>query len=297
MDHNQKTQTETEAVAALVKTANTPALNVDPFGLAVFSNGTVINLAKEELLDHPKRKRANVRLIETSSFIDYVAAHQSAAATHVFGVATEDGGKFFAFIDWHERSSTAPQGAEVHANWGEHTVQLELATSPEWRRWLAANGKLMTQEAFAEFLEDNLTDIVRPDAAFLIDVAQLLQGKKTAHFKSGKNLQNGAVQLEYSEAIETSGGRVNGDFQVPSEFFIGLCPFVGAAGVEMRARLRFRIAEGGKLHFAYILDRPYKIIETAFMLAREEIEQKLSLKVHLGNAMVGPVNDPTVRRC
>lgn len=280
MDHTNKTQTEAEAVAALVKSANSPALNVPAIGLAVFPSGTVVSLEKEEYAAHPKRKRATVRLVETASFIDYVAAHQSASETHVFGIASEQGGEFYAVIDYHGR------GADADANWGEHVAKLVLSTTPEWQRWLGSNQKLMSQEAFAEFLEDNLTDIVRPDAASLIDLAQLLTGKKTAHFKSGRNLHNGAIALEYTETIETTGGRVNADMQLPSEFFIGLCPFVGAAGVEIRARLRFRILDGGKLYFTYILDRPFKVIETAFNLARGEIEEGLSLKVHLGGAAV-----------
>lgn len=284
MNQAQTQQTETEAVAAIVRSANTPILNVPTMGLAVFPSGKIEELDKEIYRNNPKRKRAWLRLVETRSFINYVKEHKSENATHVFGVATEEGGKFTAFIDWHDR------GEDAAANWGEHQVDLLLSTTPEWRRWLGSNSKLMSQEAFAEFLEDNLTDIVRPDAGHLIDIAQMLQGKKTAHFKSGKNLQNGAITLEYSETIETSGSRVNGDFQVPSEFFIGVCPFVGAEGVEIRARLRFRIVDGGKLHFAYILDRPYKVIEAAFTLAREQIETELGLKVHLGG---GQINKPS----
>lgn len=284
MDHTNTNQTETGAVAAIVKSANTPSLNVEPKGLAVYPNGTVIHLEKEEYGTHPKRKRAVLRLYETASFINYVRAHKSETATHIFGQASEEGGEFTANIDFHER------GPDGQAHWGEHIVKLVLSTTPEWRRWLSLNSKLVTQESFAEFLEENLNDIVRPDAGQLIDLAQMLTGKKSVTFKSGKNLQNGAIALEYTETIETSGGRINGDMQVPSEFYIGLCPFVGAAGVEIRARLRFRITDGGKLHFAYILDRPFKVIETAFNLARSEIEDQLALPVHLGSAAINVPN-------
>ena len=77
-----------------------------------------------------------------------------------------------------------------------------------------------------------------------------------------------------------------GDMQVPDRFVLGICPFVGAYGVEMSARLRFRISDGGKLTFIYILDRPFKVIESAFASARARIEAETGLTVHLGSATV-----------
>lgn len=274
--------TEAAAVADLVTQANRPILNVMPEGLAVFPSGAVVNLAKERFMDNPKRKRASVRLHETASFIGYVNTHKHATETHLFGESSEQGGKFCAIIDYHD---VAAAGESI-AHWGEHVVTLTLQTTPEWQRWMANSGKAMLQEVFADFLEDNLNDIDEPDAATLIDVAQLLQGKKSVNFKSGKNLRNGAIQLEYVETIDTTGGTIKDNMQVPDHFVLGICPFVGAAGIQVNARLRFRVSDSGKLTFTYLLDRPFKVIADAFELAREEIEEKTALPVHLGSATI-----------
>jgi hypothetical protein len=44
----------------------------------------------------------------------------------------------------------------------------------------------------------------------------------------------------------------------------------------------------GKLSFAYVLNRPFKIIEDAFRLARADIEEKTGHTVHIGTGAVVP---------
>lgn len=275
---------EAATVAALVERANTPLIISDPATqrLAVFPNGNVVLIDQEKYQENPKRKRARVELIETSSFINYVNAHKVVGKTHLFGIASEQGGSFIAILDYHRDEASVVNTA----GWGEHTCKLSLVTTPEWVRWTSNNAKPMGQEVFADFLEDNMTDIIEPDAGALIDMAQLLQGKKAVTFKSGKNLKTGAIAFEYTEAVEATGGRTNGDMEVPDRFKLGIVPFVGAFGIEISARLRFRITDGGKLSFSYILDRPFKVIEEAFKASRQEIESKTGLVVHLGTASV-----------
>jgi uncharacterized protein YfdQ (DUF2303 family) len=246
----------------------------------VYPDKTVKSL--EYLDDEPRRKRASVLLYETASFIDYINRHKLSLQTHVFGKATELGGEFSAVLDYHKDEAAA--GDEFRAAWGEHKATLKLETTPEWNRWIGYNGKLLTQEQFAEFIEDNLNDIIRPDGATVLEVAQGLQGRKNVAFKSGKNLRDGAITLEYVESIEVNGSTSRRDdmFRVPDKFTLGIVPFVGAHGVEIDARLRFRIGNDGKLSFAYVLNRPFKVVEDAFLLARGEIEEKTGIRVMLG---------------
>jgi uncharacterized protein YfdQ (DUF2303 family) len=250
-------------------------------------NGEVVPLVvSEKHLERPKRKRATASIYETVSFIDYVNRHKITGRTHIFGVATELGGGFTAILDYHNEE---PKGEITVApgeapGWGQHVAQLELATTPEWKRWVTNNNKSLSQEAFAEHIEDNQLDIVEPAAADILDMAQLLQGKKTVTFKAGKNLRNGTVQLEYSEQIDA--GRRDDAMVIPDRFKLGIIPFVGAFGVEIEGRIRFRIGDGGKLTFSYLLNRPYKVIEDAFKHTRHQIEAETGIKVMLGSATI-----------
>ena len=285
MSDSAQQSTEAGVVADLARRSIAP-LTIKEDGqptIIVFQDKKIKSL--ESLNDKPRRKRATVALIDTGSFIEYLNTHKVAGQTTVFGLATEQGGSFNAILDYHGGAEVSNAGAP---NWGDHTATLTLATTPEGRRWTAKSGELMSQEAFAEFIEDNLNDIIRPDAAAILDIAQLLVAKKTVNFKSGKRLANGETKLEYVETIESTGGKTNDTLAIPESFVLGIVPFVGADGVEITARLRYRISDSGKLSFAFILNRPFKVIENAFLLARQAIEEKTGLTVHIGSGKVTP---------
>jgi len=73
---------------------------------------------------------------------------------------------------------------------------------------------------------------------------------------------------------------------VPDKFTIRIVPFVGANGVYIEARIRFRIGNDGSVSFAYLLNRPYKVIEDAFNVTRDDIEKNTGIKVLLGTGAV-----------
>jgi len=228
----------------------------------------------------PAEAQAVIRLTEVSSFIDYVTDHALPEQTVIFAQFTPERVQFMAIIDWHQRKDNAAQN-------GTHRALLTLETTPEWQAWLDKNEKLMPQEAFAEHIEEHATDIIKPDAAEILEMTQLLEGKKTATFKQGRRLKDGRVILSYVEDIELRQGegvnRKTDDMNLPDKFRLGLVPFVGNAGIEIDAKLRFRIGNNGTVSFAYLLDRPHVIVREAALAAREQIETETKLRVHLGS--------------
>lgn len=292
-DHN----TEAGVVADLAAAAARPLINVKREGVAVFPDGQVINLENERLADNPRRRRASVALVAALSFVEYLQRFSVPGRTIIFGQASETGGSFKAIVNYHDVEripNVLPDSTDKSTldnpkpQWGDHVVTLKLSPTPEWSRWIAKNNVLIPQADFAEFIEDNAADIVAPDAAHLLDMASFLQGKKTVTFKSGRNLNNGTTQLVYSEEIENNAGRRDDTTLFPTHMIVRLRPFVGSAGVEIPARLRFRISESGKLSFQYVLDRPFKVIEEAFNAICAEFEAKLQIPVLLGTGEVNP---------
>lgn len=273
MDNPQKS--EAQSVSEICAKLNQPVLNVPRSGVAVFPNGEIKSLENELLENKPKRQRARVALYAVESFIDYIERYKTVKNSIIFGEASELGGSFKSIIDYHGEG----------AGWGEHTVSLTLKTTPEWARWLGMNNKQLTQEQFAEFIEDNAPDIVNPAAADLLDMVTLLQGTKTVQFKSGKT---GATELLYSEQIAESTGRRDDKMQLPNFIIVRLTPFVGCAGADITARLRFRISESGKLTFTFVLDRPFKVLEAAFNAVAAQIETETKIPVMLGSGDVTP---------
>jgi uncharacterized protein YfdQ (DUF2303 family) len=159
-------------------------------------------------------------------------------------------------------------------------VIFELAQTPEWKRWIALNEKPIGQLAFAEFIEDMLSEIQKPTGIEMLEIAKTLALKNDVAFSSALRLDNGQVQLQYLETIEQKAGQ-GGAMQVPTEFELALQPFVGGSRYAVKARLRTKLVNR-QVQFTYLLDRPHKVVETAFKEARDKIAAEAGLPVLLG---------------
>lgn len=203
------------------------------------------------LLDAPKHIEAHVKLVDAKSFIDYF---QKFATDSTVIFANEDGRTITAVFDYHDCDGPA---------WGKHNATLSLTHSKEWKAWIAVNGKRVPQRDFAEFIEDNLKDIVEPVGATLLEVAKTLQASKTLSFRSGTELSNGQVQFQYNEVIKGEAG-ATGELTIPTKIKLGLRVFKGMDAYAVEARFRYRIDPEGALSFSYHLDNLDKVLEDAF---------------------------------
>jgi uncharacterized protein YfdQ (DUF2303 family) len=283
---NSTVTTEAAVVAQLAQSALTPTQNANPLSteLLVFPDKGVVPL--EKYADRPRRKRAEVQVDDAASFAAYVN-HHAEPGTALFGRATLTGGSFEGIVDYHEGNAVLSADLEATAAraesrpaWGNHRVKYLLQATPEWTRWLTQNGQLLSQQQFAEFLEDNRADIQKPTALEMMEIATTLQMNTGVAFGSSVRLSNGQVQLSYVETVEQKAGQ-GGNMLVPTEFEVALQPFVGAPRYAVKARLRTKCVNRA-VQFTYLLDRPHKVIETAFADARVGIEKLTGLRVNLG---------------
>lgn len=224
----------------------------------------------ERLLGTPTRKRARVTLTDAQSFIDYVNLHGQ-HGTCLY--ANPDDGLFIVVIDDH-------QGHNDGAAWREHAARYTCAASTEWKTWDMANKIKMTQADFAQFIEDNLPDILAPAAADILEIARGLQAKKNVNFASALRLDNGDVQFTYEDKTEATAGK--GQLKVPEKFVIAIPVFQGGPAYSIEARLRYRIADG-QLAMWYDLLRPHKSREHALDEIREFISNETQLPILTGN--------------
>jgi uncharacterized protein YfdQ (DUF2303 family) len=133
----------------------------------------------------------------------------------------------------------------------DHRVVLKLKPSPEWTAWTAKNQEEFSQEALAEFIEENRHVIVSPSSSTMLEVAQTFQATSGAVFKRAQSLHSGEVRLTYEEDINAKAGAA-GETEIPREFVVALRPFAGGDPVEVQAQFRFRVG-GGKLILGYRL--------------------------------------------
>lgn len=216
----------------------------------------------------PARKSGCAKLADAASFIDYVSAERT-DHTRLYGTVNPP--QVQAVFNDH--------GGD--AGWRDYRALYSFPLSVEWQTWKGADGKKMTQEEFAYFIEANTPDMVSPPAADMLEISQTLQAKKKVNFASGLRLDNGQNQLTYEEEVSGSAG-AKGHLKIPELFTIGIPVFEGGERYGVEARLRYRIQEGGKLSMWFELVRPHKIIEDAVNQTLAAIEAGLDTKILRG---------------
>lgn len=212
----------------------------------------------ENYRDRPRRKTGTVTATDALSFADYVKKH-GLPQTEIWADAPTSA--LVAVINAHEGGTDA--NIDGWAGWGDHRVRLGLKPTTAWKAWVENDRKLLSQVEFGEHLEDRLIDIVEPDGATMLELAQTFNAQRSVHFESSKRLKSGETQLVYKEDETTTAGR-KGDIAIPDRFTLALRPYEGCDPYKVTARLRYRISSEGALRLGYLLDRPEDTQRSAF---------------------------------
>lgn len=208
----------------------------------------------ERLLQKPARHRGVVTLKDAASFIAYFKRYE---VGNIYGNYNPP--QFVAVFNDHSKELPG---------WRDHRAFYACPLSPEWKVWTEMNGKKLDQLAFAEFVENNLPDVVRPSAADFLEISRSLEATKKANFASAMRLHDGSFQFSYQEDIE--GAVKKGQMKVPETFDLGIPVFEAGQKYKVEARLRYRL-EGPKLVMWFDLLRPHKILEDAVKGVWDEI--------------------------
>jgi uncharacterized protein YfdQ (DUF2303 family) len=222
----------------------------------------------ESLLPAPARIRATPTFVDAASFCTYVERYGTDDTT-LFGAKRT--GTLVARLDYH-----GPQ----KPSWDDHTATLSLTQSGEWKQWGPRFGSLLGQVEFAEFIEDNLADIVEPEGALILEIAKFFQVKREVTFESQRNLQNGAVQLTFHEAEQAGGGK--GNTVVPETITVRLRVYEGGPQYDLVVRLRYDLNREGKLHFKMVVAQAQKVLDRAFEDICAAVSERTGRRVLLG---------------
>lgn len=225
----------------------------------------------EYTLAAPHACRGAAVIYDPQDFVSYVNRLADAGTT-VW--ADPDHGTVVAVFDDHANGESP--------GWRRHRATLELRIDDDWRAWFQASGRLTNQEAFAEFIEDNLAAVVDPEPATMLEIATSFQARRNASFERGTRLQTGDVQLRWVETTTATAGS-KGHLEVPEKSTVRLAPYVGVAAVELDARLRYRITDG-HLRIGYALHRPDNAVREAFDRIRAIVAENVRSPIHLGEA-------------
>jgi uncharacterized protein YfdQ (DUF2303 family) len=206
----------------------------------------------EALLPTPVYAKASVKARTVASLIDYANGHKT-TATAIF--ADVETGRVEVVIDYLTADNKPAHKAQ--------RCVYDAPFSEEWKRWSAISGKQQTQESFALFVEENRDDVVTPDGATMLELAKTLDAKKKVTFKSGIRLDDGTVDLAFTDETVASGGGIGGKIAIPTEIELGVPVFYGGDRYKVKAFFRYRIIEG-KLVMWVDLHRVKHIRDAAF---------------------------------
>jgi uncharacterized protein YfdQ (DUF2303 family) len=232
----------------------------------------------EHLLPVPARKRAEVSVTTTDSFIAYTKKHGSL-----------DECVIYAAIDAEKSScglvAVINDNAAEEAKWRDHRCTFSPALSVEWKRWTSKNGSSMSQADFATWLEDNQSDVRSvngsPTGADILTMAQAFEVNADKRVKSHINLQSGGVRFEFIED-ETKDTRTS--MEVYRRFTLALPVFEGSNDCyPVEARLKYRDG-GGKVSFWYELIRPDRAFKTAVQSSLDQIKDATGFMILQGKA-------------
>jgi len=238
----------------------------------------IVGLADQ--LKTPAHVRQTVQVYDADSFNKYFTDYVQPDSRIFVDIQKP---AIVGVLDYHRQ---APTDAPI-AQWGHHTISFVFRYTREWNIWTGSNKKQMSQADFAQFIEDNLLDVVEPSHGHMTEISRTLEVKKGVNFSSSTRLSDGQVQFGYEE--EVRGTVAKGTMEVPETFKIRICPFEpglppypdGAAYV-LTVRLRYRIKENG-LTLWYELVRPHKTIEDAVAQIVLKIKAGVNNPITLGS--------------
>jgi len=235
------------------------------FTQIVPAGGQLVSIDEEDLLDHhrprPRRKTGTVRVHTADSFAGYLDKH-AIPETEVWADYPEQ--RLVGVINAHQDavSSEDATAADHGAGYGDHRIELELVKTDAWTAWERNDRKWLDQKAFAEHIEDQAIDVVAPDSATMLEIAQSFHATTGVNFTGAQRLHSSEVTLKYEENTAAKAGE-KGDIEIPTQFQLTLRPFEGGEDYTVYARFRYRLS-GGQLALSYHLVRPGDVLREAF---------------------------------
>lgn len=227
--------------------------------------------------DKPRRRRGQAMHDELASFIEHINRFKDDDSA-VF--ADIDNTTVTAVLDYHRT------GAAGDPRWGQHRSVYECPLSAEWQRWNENDGVKMSQDTFAQFIEDNLDDLRAPTGngadkdlpmpSDVLTMARNLVIRSKGEFSRSMNPTTGESSLVCKNENDTTSTKI------PRAFLLGIPVFEAGAVYAVEARMRMEMSNGRPM-FSYALYKPEAIKRDAFGEVREMVKQQTALPVFAGS--------------
>jgi len=262
------TDANVQPIAALAQSALAPKeVEAGAIYLVATADGDVrqFDLTGPQYTGQLARKRGRPVVRDAASFLAYWAKHH------------DDASEVYADVEQLSVTAVLDAHSADEPGFAEHRLTLTLRRTKAWEEWTSLDGKLLTQDQFANFLEDHLPNLVEPDAATMLEIAQSIKATTKAEFQSSSRLQSGERKFVFTEDVKASAGS-KGDLSIPEVFKIAVPPFEGADAYSMTARFKYRL-DRGELHLGFKLEQPEERAKAAFADVLAAIAEDITVPV------------------
>jgi len=232
----------------------------------------------EKYEPNPRRKRGEAVLREAASFKAYVIRHATEASV-IF--ADIDCLTFHAILDHHEGVVGDIDCVinEGKAGWASHTATLQLTKTRQWIAWMSLNQRVLSQEQFADFIDERITEIAEPEGAKLAEMVRNLHIRLDTTWENVINPYDDTVKLVWKEEMKT------GTVEVPRQLQLVMAPLEGTKAVTITAKLKINKPNAqGKVGFVISFgDEARQALELEFAAALGEIAEATKVPVFQGH--------------
>ena len=243
----------------------------------------------DEYRTEPERRMGTATLFDLASFIAHVVRFSDEDSV-LFADPNEKAPALLGVLDYNRGGTGKPR-------FGEHRARYAFPLANEWLKWIGQSGTVMSQQPFAEWIENRLADFAPTDAigpgvqafvdqiggAFaspsrLLELAHNLTIRVGSKIHQAHNLASGETQFTYvTEHQDESGAPL----KVPSAFLLAIPVFRGGARYQIPARLRHRVKEGSVTWF-FELYRTDVVFDHAFKEACDRAQKDTGLPLLYG---------------
>jgi uncharacterized protein YfdQ (DUF2303 family) len=265
-----------QVVAELARRATAPTiltpqyLDASPFIVLRDESGKEVVHWLKERKEAPHRKTGTITAHDAAAFAHFFKIH-GAGVPQIY--ASLSPVKFTAIINDHLQAS---------AGYRDFRCEYPVNHSPEWMAWMNHNGKkaaFTSTEEFALFIEQNGPDFVSPDASKMMEMVLNFRIRQGVHYDDVQRLQDGQLELTYrvtNQAVTAKGNKIT----IPESFKLRLRVWDGPESkmYPINAAFRYRLSEG-QLTLWYELERPKRLVESAFRDLWTDIEKETKAKV------------------
>lgn len=255
----------------------------------------------ESYLGRPVRRDGVARLNDLGSFIAHAnrfKGAQSALFAELPDIMRNERGvqcrpSIQCVFDYHA------EGFDSDASYGAHKSEYGFEFSDEFLTWMGGSQNVFeSQDAFAEFIEDNIGDVVVYEEGVsdkldeyaamigckfaspsrLMELSRGLAVHVNERVTQKVNINTGERELVYEADHNGEGG---GKLEVPNAFLLAIPPFKNGAIYSVIVKLRYRVRNGG-VRWSFELFRIRNVIESAFTEACARAHDETGLPIFQG---------------